>query len=307
MSLLSHRVLMVTGKGGVGKTIVSAALGLAAAAEGKRVLIAETSGAQRIPEIFGVPAQGYTVTQLTQGLSTLSITPHEAIEDYVIQQIRVRRLFNLVFRNRIVGPFIDAVPGLHDAVQLGKVFDLTREQTRGQPTWDLVIVDAPATGHGLTMLSSSKTMMDLTRAGPMFEQVRKVQEVLSDPEKTGLVLVSLPEMMPVNETIDLWERLGEAQKQVCSVVLNCVYPPPFERPSDWLIARHALIDRTEMLDEAVALTDCWMGRLEQQEEARRRLTARLLVHPIELPRIFGSPPGPDQLHRLGRVLLGGMR
>ncbi|MFT5685026.1 MAG: anion-transporting ArsA/GET3 family ATPase [Myxococcota bacterium] len=304
MSLLSHRVLMVTGKGGVGKTVVSAALGLAAAAAGKKVLIVETSGAQRIPALFGVVGKGYTATVLAENLSTLSITPLEAIEDYVIQQIRVRRLFNLVFRNRIVGPFVDAVPGLHDTVQLGKVFDLTREETRGKPTWDLVIVDAPATGHGLTMLNAAKTMMDLTRAGPMYEQVRLVQEVLSDPAKTGLVLVSLPEMMPVSETLDLWQRLGAAREQVCQVVLNCVYPAPFQEPDRWPAAQEALLGRSDALDEGLALTERWMGRLEQQAQARHRLREALPMAPVELPRIFGTPPGPDQLRKLGAVLLG---
>ncbi|MDG1479682.1 MAG: ArsA family ATPase [Myxococcota bacterium] len=305
MSLLSHRILMVTGKGGVGKTVVSAALGLAAAESGKKVLIAETSGAQRIPELFGVTSSGYTATALTPNLSTLSITPLEAIEDYVIQQIRVRRLFNLVFRNRIIGPFIDAVPGLHDTVQLGKVFDLTREKSWGRPTWDLVIVDAPATGHGLTMLNSAKTMMDLTRTGPMYEQVRLVHEMLSDPKETGLVLVSLPEIMPVSETIDLWERLGEAREQVRRVVLNCVYPAPFTQPGCWSVAQEALSGRSEGLDEGLALTERWMGRLEQQAEARQRLSSSLPMSAFELPRIFGPPPGPEQLRALGAMLLGG--
>ena len=307
MSLLSRRVLLVTGKGGVGKTIVSVALGLAAAAAGKRVLIAETSGAQRVPEIFGIKGQGYTVTPLTSGLSTLSITPSEAIEDYVLQQIRVRRLFNLVFRNRIVGPFVDAVPGLHDTVQLGKVFDLTREQSHGRDTWDVVIVDAPATGHGLTMLGSAKTMAELTRAGPMFEQVRLVQDLLADPQKTGLVLVSLPEVMPVSETIDLWHRLGAAREQVSTVVLNRVYPAPFQRLEDWAQARPQLSGHSSALDEAVALTDRWMGRLAQQDDARQRLTEALPIRPTELPRLFGGPPTPDQLRMLGAILLEGAR
>jgi anion-transporting ArsA/GET3 family ATPase len=305
VSLLSRRVLMVTGKGGVGKTTVSAALGLAAAAAGRRVLIAETSGAQRIPALFGVAGAGYAITPLTENLATLSITPAEAIEDYVIQQIRVRRLFNLVFRNRIVAPFVEAVPGLHDTIQLGKVFDLTREETRDRPTWDLIIVDAPATGHGLTMLSSARTMMDLTRAGPMFEQVRLVQEVLADPEQTGLVLVSLPEMMPVSETIDLWERLGDARAQVCQVVLNCVYPPPFQQPERWPDARAALSGRSAALDEGLALTDRWMGHLEQQQQARQRLRAALPLQPVELPRMLGGSPGVAPLHELGAILLGG--
>lgn len=131
MPLLDHRILVVTGKGGVGKSTVCAALGLLAARQGKRVVVTETSGAQVLPGLFGVQSRGYEPVRLAPGLDTLSITPLEAIEDYVVQQIKVRRLYEMVFRNRVMGPFIDGVPGLHDAVQLGKVWDCAVQAVDG--------------------------------------------------------------------------------------------------------------------------------------------------------------------------------
>ena len=150
MSLLQREILIVTGKGGTGKTTVAAALGLWAARAGKRTLLVECNGSQQLPTLFGRSSEGYTPTRLHPGLSAMSITAEEAIEDYVVKQIKVRKLYRMVFRNRIMGPFMDVVPGLHDAVHLGKVYDLIEDdKTRGRPNWDLIIVDAPATGHGL--------------------------------------------------------------------------------------------------------------------------------------------------------------
>ena len=207
----SPRVVLVTGKGGVGKTTVALAIALRYAERGLSTVLVETAGAEQIPEIFGVEGQGYTPTQVAPGLWTLRLTPEEAIEDYVVQQVRFRRLYAMVFKNRVMGPFIDAVPGLHDAVQLGKIFDLHRESAGGRPRWDRIVVDAPATGHGLTMLGSARSLMDLTRAGPLHDGVKQVQDVIGDPQRTGVVLVSLPESLPVNETIELGARLGESR------------------------------------------------------------------------------------------------
>ncbi len=304
MSLLQRRIVLVTGKGGVGKTTVSTGLGLAAAARGLRVLIAEVSGARSIPAMFGTTGSGYKPSLLTENLYTLSITPEEAIEDYVIQQIRFKRLFNLVFRNRIISPLVDGVPGLHDAVQLGKIFDLSRDTHRGHPTWDLVIVDAPATGHGLTMLSSAHTMMELTRAGPMYEGVKLVHEVLSDPEKVALVLVSLPEEMPASETIDLWARLDEGlQAQVAVVALNALYPPLLTHPEDWPVARQALADAGPGVREAVALCDAWQERRERQSEIAQRLQEAIDAPLASLPFTTERPPGMATLEAMGSAIL----
>src|SRR5688572_30081635 len=118
MSVLDRRVVLVTGKGGVGKTLVSTLIALRAARAGRRVLLCETSGAERVPSLFGQRGKGYEITEVAPGVDTMSINSEAAIEDYVVMQLRFRRLYRMVFRNRVVGPFVDAVPGLHDLVQL---------------------------------------------------------------------------------------------------------------------------------------------------------------------------------------------
>ncbi len=307
MSLFDHRILVVTGKGGVGKTTLCATLGLLAARRGRRTLITETSGSRSIPPLFGKESRGYEPVELIPGLETLSITPLEAIEDYVVQQIKVRRLYELVFKNRVMAPFVDAVPGLHDAVQLGKVWDcaVQARDAAGQPRWDLVIVDAPATGHGLTMLDAPRSMMELTRAGPMFRGNQKVELVLGDPIQTRLLLVCLPEEMPVAETIDLHQRLGERRAQASLVVLNEALSPPPITAEEWATLRGAL----PVGEEPLALVEDGLRRFQRQERLEQRLRQAIDLPLVKLPFLFRRDLGPSDLARLASALEldGGLR
>ncbi len=295
--MLDRRILVVTGKGGVGKTTVSVALALRAAAAGLKVMVCETSGADQVPQIFSVIPRPYEVQSLAPRLSSLSITSEAAIEDYIVQQLRFRRIYQMVFRNRIVGPFMDAVPGLHDLITLGKVWDLERRKSWGRPEWDLLIVDAPATGHGLSLLGSPRGMMDLTVAGPFYENAKLIADLFDDPARTGIVLVSLPEEMPVNETLDLYERLGPMRQQVLALALNNVYPEPLEDAE--LYRRHRPLLAQGANDaglQELRLMDRALVRARREHRAKERLQA-LSVPLVELPAVW-----PAHTEHLGRGL-----
>jgi anion-transporting ArsA/GET3 family ATPase len=298
MSVLDRRVVLVTGKGGVGKTTVSALIALRAARAGKRVLLCETSGATQVPPLFRTVGRGYDPSEVAPALHTLSITSEAAIEDYIVMQLRFRRLYRMVFRNRVVGPFIDAVPGLHDLMQLGKVFDLERTQVSGRPEWDLIVVDAPATGHGLTMLASPRAMMELTVTGPFHDNARDVAALFEDPARTALVLVSLPEEMPLKETEELYQRLGTSQRLVRGLVLNELHPPPVPDPALFETARPWLHEGADAAGrETLDLADAALRRTRRQERARSRLAA--LGPPVlGLPFLFRRDLGPPDLVRL---------
>jgi anion-transporting ArsA/GET3 family ATPase len=295
------RIIVVTGKGGVGKTTVTAALGLQAAAEGKRVLMVEAAGAERIPALFGRPGRSYAPRQCAPNLYTLSITAEEAIEDYVMLKIRVRALYRLVFRNRIVGPFISAVPGLHDLVHLGKIFYLEESKKRGRPEWDLILFDAPSTGHGLAMLASPKIMMSMTRAGPFYENAALVERLFSDTEKTRVVLVTNADEMVVNETLDLFERLEENAEQVDAIVLNEHLEPPFPSLDAWADLRCHF----DPFPEAQALCDRSVRRSQAQIEAHRRLSEGTGHSPVALPFLFDRKLSVEDLQTLAKHLEGG--
>jgi anion-transporting ArsA/GET3 family ATPase len=304
MNLLDRRIILVTGKGGTGKTTVAVALGLWAARTGKRTLICETKGATAVGALFHRPAAGYEPVPLHPNLWVMSITSEAALEDYVVQQIKVRQLYKLVFRNRVMGPFVDAVPGLHDAVHLGKVFDLVRQKDQhGRPTWDMVIVDAPATGHGLHMMQAPRAMMELTRAGPVYEGVRQVDEVVSNPDVTGIVTTCLPEEMPVNETIALWRRLGPSQRLVSACVLNEVAPLPIDERGDWDLARSVFVDHPDRaVAEAGHIADSWMQRHDRQEASRARLRDALPCPVVDLPFLYHRNLGFSELNQLSARL-----
>lgn len=302
MSILDRRVVLVTGKGGVGKTTVSALVALRAARAGKRVLLCETSGSTQVPALFRARGRGYEAVEVAPRLWTMSITSEAAIEDYVVMQLHFRRLYKMVFRNRVVGPFIDAVPGLHDLIQLGKVFDLERQKVDGRPEWDLIVVDAPATGHGLTMLASPRAMMELTVTGPFHDNARDVARLYEDPARTALLLVSLPEDMPLKETEELHARLGPLQSLVRGLVLNELHPDPVPDPALYRALAAGLSEQANPAGrEALAMTESALLRTARQDAARRRLGA-LGPPVVGLPFLYRRDLGPTDLATLAPAL-----
>lgn len=304
MSLLEKRILIVTGKGGTGKTTAATALGLWAARTGRSTLLVECNGARHIPPLFRQTSAGYTPTTLHPSLSAMTITAKEAIEDYVVKQIKVRALYSLVFRNRVMGPFMDAVPGLHDAVHLGKIYDLAEDdKTNNRPTWDLIIVDAPATGHGLHMLASARSMMELTRVGPVYDGVKLVHDIISDTDKTGLVLTCLPEDLPVKETIELNAQLRLADHKVAAVLLNEVDQLDLPSTEDWHALRPKLNgSNVPALTELATLTDRWIDRQTRQALAREQLESEISAPIITLPSLLDRALGFSELQHLSHII-----
>jgi anion-transporting ArsA/GET3 family ATPase len=230
MSLLDKRLIFVTGKGGVGKSTVSAALGVAAAQEGKRTIICEVAQQERISNLFERRGVGYHEVEIAPRLFALSIDPQRALEEYLQLQIRIRPLYDLLFKNRIFTYFAAATPGLRELVTIGKVWELAQldRKVKKGAKYDLVIVDAPATGHGLGLLRTPKTFSDIARVGPVKRQADTVYEFITDRSLTGVLAVAWPEEMPVNETLDLQRRLNtELGMRLDRIILNGIYPELF--------------------------------------------------------------------------------
>jgi anion-transporting ArsA/GET3 family ATPase len=237
--LLEHRVIVVVGKGGVGKSVISGGLATAASRRGKRTIVAEMNGAETMAALFDGEPVGYEGGELAPLLHAMSIRPADAIEEYLVRMLRFRILYDVVFGNRFIAPFMNGVMGLSDLISMGKVMDLEWERADGSHgeesdadrAWDLVVVDAPATGHGLSLLSSPKAMMDITRVGPLFNNARMIRDMLSDPARATVLLVTLAEDMPVSETIELARKLEErVDMAVSGVIVNGVPPALFPSP-----------------------------------------------------------------------------
>jgi anion-transporting ArsA/GET3 family ATPase len=208
-SLLDYRVIIVTGKGGTGKTTVAACLAEAARCAGRRVVLAETAPTESVARYFeDSPAPlGYEGRELRPGLHALRIEPEAALAEYLGLQIGLRGLAERVLRTEMFQQLLEAVPGWRELIILGKVWHLEQETDRlDRPVHDLVIVDAPATGHGLTFLDVPRVVQQAVRAGPLSRHSSWVEALIHDRERTLLLPVTLPEDLPVLETAQLIER-----------------------------------------------------------------------------------------------------
>jgi anion-transporting ArsA/GET3 family ATPase len=201
--LTDRRLLVVTGKGGVGKSTIAAALGLLAARAGKRVLVCEVNAQERVGPLLGAPPSGPVAHEVSQRLFTVNVTPRDAMREYGLMVLRFRSIYDAVFENRLVRYFLRALPSLSELVMLGKILYEERAEERGRRRWDLVIVDAPATGHAVQFLRVPAALIDTVPAGPLRRDALTMHDQLVDPATTAVVIVTLPEEMPVNEAVEL--------------------------------------------------------------------------------------------------------
>ena len=228
-ALLDKRLIVVTGKGGVGKTTVAVALGLAAARAGKRTIVAEVAQQERVSRAFRREGLGYSEAELTDNLFAMSIDPERALKEYLGQQIG-GTLGGVLTGNRIFEYFAAAAPGVRELATVGKVWELAQEHRRDarQRPYDLVIMDAPASGNGLALLRSPRTFGDIARVGPIRRRADMIHAFLTDPRRTALVAVALPQEMPVNETLEFRGKLrDEMGMQTQAVIVNSVLPERF--------------------------------------------------------------------------------
>ncbi|HWT23733.1 MAG TPA: ArsA family ATPase, partial [Solirubrobacteraceae bacterium] len=229
--LLDRTLLYVTGKGGVGKTTVAAALGLAAAERGRRTIVCEVAEQDRVSRAFarhGVrPEQE---VELADNLWAITIDPTAAMHEWLARQLGGGPALRLVTGSSAFQHFAAAAPGAKELITIAKVWELAQQRRwdAHNRSYDLVIVDAPASGHGLAMLTAPRTFGEIAHVGPIRRQAFKVRDMLSDPARTGYVAVALPEEMPVNETLELAVRLEDAvDLALDAIVVNGLYPERF--------------------------------------------------------------------------------
>lgn len=221
MDLLDRRFLMVVGKGGVGKTTVATALALAAARDGKRVLICMVNAKERVSQLLHLdkPIEA-EIVRVADGIDAVNMTPAAALEEYGLMILKVRAIYRAVFENRLVRAFLRGTPGLESWSMLGKAH-YHANPPHGRPDYDLVILDAPATGHALDMLRVPLVLQKVAPPGLLRREAVRALELFRDSERAGAVIVTLAEDMPVNETLELYDALTtELEIPVLRVVVN---------------------------------------------------------------------------------------
>ena len=230
---LDRRLLFFTGKGGVGKSTVTAATALLAAERGRRVLLVEVDAKGNLTSLFEHEPVGFKPAEVYPGVFAMQMRTEAALREYLKLNLRIPVIGRLGPLANVLEFVATAAPGVKEILTVGKVCWEAREALEGRADWDLVVVDAAATGHVLAQLDSPRAIQELVQVGPVRQQTEWMVELLSDPALTALHVVTSPEEMPVNETIELVERArAEVNVPLRSVVVNRVLPEPFTRADE---------------------------------------------------------------------------
>src|SRR4051794_17031684 len=293
--LETRRFLIVTGKGGVGKTTVCAAEALALAAKGKRVLVCMCNAKERLSAMLGSELIGPEVKAVAPNVWAVNMDPELALAEYGMMALHSKTVFKLLFDNKYVRTFFRAVPGLSEWTLLGKDWWHTTEQRAdGLFTYDVVILDAPATGHGLDMLRVPKIILDVVPPGLLRRDAERAWAMFQDPEQSAVVLVTLPEEMPTTETIELAHALrDELELPIGKIVVNCVLPPLFSKEERAALEALAPVRGDSREDAALAAGRSRASRERVQAESLHRLARELPISPSFLPQLFEDAAQPS--------------
>lgn len=245
--LLDRRLLFVTGKGGVGKTTVAAALGLLAAQRGRRTLVCEGDAKGNLAELFETGPTGFREREVQPGLWAMAMDTDESLKEYLRINLRLPMTARIGPLARIFDFAATAAPGVKEILTVGKPVYEVREGH-----YDLVVVDAVATGHIVGQLAAPRTVDRLVKVGLVRQQTHWMLDIMGDPARTGLVIVATPEEMPVNETIELAGRVAtETDVDLAAVVVNRVLPELFGRGEEEVFERLCEAAPAATLSDAV--------------------------------------------------------
>ena len=305
-TLLDRRLILVLGKGGVGRTTVAASIAAACARRGRRTLIYQASASDRFGELLGGGVQVRAEpTRLRDNLYAINTSPASALEEYGLMILKFRRVYQMVFENRVTRYFLRAIPGLDEYAVLGKAWFHTNEEQRGgHPVWDTIVFDMPASGHSMSMLRVPWVIVDTVPEGPLTRDARVLQGQLRDPARTAVVLTTLAEEMPVTEARELSSQLrGELGLDVTRLVVNQIYPDALPEGSPGSDVLHSLLGARDLDPDLAAL-----AAHGQTAQRRRRLNERYLAElardlPVprtELPLLLAPRLGAQEVDTLSR-------
>jgi len=302
--LLDKNLVFVTGKGGVGKSTIALAMGMAGAARGKRTIVCEISKQENASRLFRKGEIGFNEVGVAENLWAISIDPDESMREYLLLQLKVRAARDLLVRSRLFNYLAAATPGLRELVTIGKIWELAQPRRRVKKAreYDLVVVDAPATGHGIAFLQTPRTFAGIARVGPIHNQAKALDRYITDHQTTGVAIVSIPEEMPVNESASLERTLDEqVGVAVDRVYMNAMYPERFDQ-ADARELQEALDGANGLARAPInAALSQYRRSLTQREQLER--LKRQVSSPIKsLPFIFKPKLEVPEVERLAAAL-----
>jgi anion-transporting ArsA/GET3 family ATPase len=311
--LFRRRLIFTVGKGGVGRTTVTIALGLEAARQGLDVLLVELEGARGLGAALEAQRHAQSAPPGIERLSYLAVDGKRALEEYLGLVIPVRRLLRTVFSSKIYQYFVAAAPGLKELMTIGKIwFEAykSQDQRASRPHPDLVLIDAPATGHSLQYLRMPQAALETFPTGLVHREAERIVSVLADPEATAVVVVTTAEEMPTNETTDIYRGLHAIGLPTTLLVVNQVHRVPCtQRELEAVEAALASLAggslgkaEREILSEVVARARDERGWAEINAANIARLAAEVPIQTVTLPMLFAEEFSPEHVVQLAAEL-----
>jgi anion-transporting ArsA/GET3 family ATPase len=284
--LAKLQLIVVTGKGGVGKSTVTAALGRRLSARGRRVLLVEVDPRENLHQLFDVRPSGGDVVKIRPRLYLQHLDPRKVLDDIVSEKLKVGALVRRVLSSPIHLHFTEGAPGLKETAVFGRILRLVEGHApRRVPIPDVVLLDAPATGHGMSWLTAPRLISEVIQSGPVGHMAAAIASFMADQERFGVVAVTAAEEMPIQECLELLETLSERMSRSPeAVVVNALFPP--------------VVDDFDSEDPAESL---WMRRRRINERELERLAARWKGPTAELP-LLAIDSGPRLVEVLGHHL-----
>jgi anion-transporting ArsA/GET3 family ATPase len=304
--LFDKRLLVVVGKGGVGRTKVAAGLAAWLARRGRRTLLYQANAKEKLSQLFGGPRVGQTIVPLRENLWAVNTNPNAALHEYGVMVLRYETIYRMVLENKVAKSLLRAIPGLDDYSIVGKLWwHTTEERAPGVPRWDTVVFDAPATGHAGSMLRIPRVILEAVPDGPLTRDAVKVRALLEDPARTAAVLVTLAEDMPVTESIELHARIRELDISLPWLVVNQLYPDRFDpshAPGRVLGAMATTASELPEVIGALERARLLAARRQLNETYLARLRGALKLAEAQLPLLFARTIGPAEIDHLSDLL-----
>jgi len=282
-------IQLFTGKGGVGKTTLTAALAIEAAARGQHPLIVELGHRASMEAVFGVSGIGHEPKDVGFGVHAMNVDNRETLVDYLTEAVRVRAIARRIMSNAVLDRYFDMAPAVAELGTLNTLRALARAERKGRPLWRPIFVDLDATGHALMLLEMPHVFDIVTRSGPLRRALDNIVAMLTDPAMAVMHLVTLPAELPVQETVELYRRLvAEGRVTLGKVYINKLSDAPIS-PTELALLEVLEAKARSAGDEALA-RDCSLGRRAARIHAAslaqvRRLAAEAPRQQVILPEL----------------------
>jgi anion-transporting ArsA/GET3 family ATPase len=305
---LQPRTIFVTGKGGVGKTTIAAALAMAFRDAGARTLLVEIEGHEGAAALISDRPVGYEAVTISPKLWALRIDAEGALQEYARLQLKVKMIADRMARNPIFAQFAQVAAGLRELLTLGKLWALSEERTSRGPRYEAIIVDAPATGHGLSLMTTAGSIAKAFPVGPIASQAKQVDAFIRNPDLCSTILVALAEEVATNEALDLHEQLAANELHVGGVIANGLLPHRFNSDQggklEWLSSTLGSSKENRRVTSLLDVALYEHARATEQSEQLHRLDALdgRAGTIVSLPYLYADSIGRTELSLLAAQL-----